>query len=300
MRSEQIPRTVALIGKFGSPEIGEALVALGRFLRERGVTVYVEEETAKRALPQAVQEFVPAGFAAIGAQADVAIVLGGDGTMLNAARQLARFGVPLVGVNQGHLGFMTDIARSEMLTTMEDLLDGRFVPEVRMMLDAEVIRDGREITANLALNDIVIDKGAIGRLIEIDLTIDGEFIYTLRADGLIVTTPTGSTAYALSANGPVMHPSLQAIGLVPLCPHALTNRPVIVGEQSELELRVTHGADPRVHFDGQVTCDLRPGDSVRIRRSDYAIRFLHPPAYSYFAMLRQKLHWSERPVGNKG
>lgn len=300
MRSEQIPRTVALIGKFGSPEIGEALVALGRFLRERGVTVYVEEETAKRALPQAVHEFVPAAFAAIGAQADVAIVLGGDGTMLNAARQLARFGVPLVGVNQGHLGFMTDIARSEMLAAMEDLLDGRFVPEVRMMFDAEVIRDGREIAANLALNDIVIDKGAIGRLIEIDLTIDEEFIYTLRADGLIVTTPTGSTAYALSANGPVMHPGLQAIGLVPLCPHALTNRPVIVGAGSELELRVTHGADPRVHFDGQVTCDLRPGDTVRIRRSGYAIRFLHPPSYNYFAMLRQKLHWSERPVGNKG
>lgn len=300
MRFERNLRTVALIGKFGSPEIGEALVSLGRFLRERGATVYVEEETAQRGLLQTMREFVPASFSAIGAQADAAIVLGGDGTMLNAARQLARFGVPLVGVNQGHLGFMTDIARSEMLAVMEDLLDGRFVPEERMMLDAEIVRGDREIGANLALNDIVIDKGAIGRLIEIELSIDEEFIYTLRADGLIVTTPTGSTAYALSANGPVMHPSLRAIGLVPLCPHALTNRPVIVGEQSELELRVVHSADARVHFDGQVTYDLQPGDSVRVRRSGYAIRFLHPPSYSYFAMLRQKLHWSERPTVNKG
>lgn len=298
MRSERNPRTIALIGKFGSPEIGESLVALGRFLRDRGVTVYVEEATAERALPEARQEFVAASFAAIGAQADVAIVLGGDGTMLNAARQLARFGVGLVGVNQGTLGFMTDIGRNEMLSVMEELLDGRFKPEARLMLDAEIYRGNRELTANLALNDVVIDKGAIGRMIGLDLFIDGEFIYTLRADGLIVTTPTGSTAYSLSANGPIMHPALNGIGLVPLCPHALSNRPVLVGEQSELELRVTHGDDPRLHFDGQVTCDLRPGDSVRIRRSGYTIRFLHPPAYSYFGMLRQKLRWSERPTGN--
>ena len=242
--------------------------------------------------------WVTCGFNDIGAHADVAIVLGGDGTMLNAARRLARYCVPLVGVNQGRLGFMTDIARDDMLTCMDDLLDGNFQPESRMLLAAEVLRGGREIASNLALNDVVIDKGAIGRLIEFELFIDGEFIFNLRSDGLIVSTPTGSTAYALSAGGPILHPTLTGIALVPLYPHALTYRPVTVNDTVEIELRITHADDPRVHFDGQVTQDLQVGDSVRIHRSDHAISFLHPPGYSYFSMLRQKLQWSERPKGS--
>jgi NAD kinase len=187
----------------------------------------------------------------------MAIVVGGDGTMLNAARQLARYRVPLVGVNQGRLGFMTDIARSDMLTCMDDLLDGKFVPETRMLLDAEVVRDERSVVSNLALNDVVVDKGAIGRMIEFELFIDGEFIYHLRSDGLIVATSTGSTAYALSANGPILHPQVSAIALVPLCPHALTNRPILVGDRNEIEIRIVHATDSRAHFDGQVTVDLR-------------------------------------------
>ncbi len=193
---------------------------------------------------------------------------------------------------------MTDIARDDMLTCMDDLLDGNFQPESRMLLAAEVLRGGREIASNLALNDVVIDKGAIGRLIEFELFIDGEFIFNLRSDGLIVSTPTGSTAYALSAGGPILHPTLTGIALVPLYPHALTYRPVTVNDTVEIELRITHADDPRVHFDGQVTQDLQVGDSVRIHRSDHAISFLHPPGYSYFSMLRQKLQWSERPKGS--
>ncbi len=135
-------------------------------------------------------------------------------------------------------------------------------------------------------------------MIEFELFIDDEFIYNLRSDGLIVSTPTGSTAYSLSAGGPILHPTLTGIALVPLCPHALTNRPIIVNDQAEIEFRIAHADDPRVHFDGQVTLDLQPGDSVRLRRSAYTICFLHPPGYSYFAMLRQKLHWSERPTSN--
>ncbi|MFZ1447071.1 MAG: NAD(+)/NADH kinase, partial [Candidatus Dechloromonas phosphoritropha] len=227
----------------------------------------------------------------------LAIVIGGDGTMLDAARRLARYRVPLVGVNQGRLGFMTDIARSDMLTCMDHLLDGRFSTENRMLLDADVFRDGKEIAANLALNDVVVDKGAIGRMIEFELSIDGEFIYNQRSDGLIVATPTGSTAYSLSAGGPILHPTLTGIALVPLCPHALTNRPIMVNDQVNIEVRIIQADDSRVHFDGQVTHDLQPGDSVRLKRSEYTICFLHPPGYSYFAMLRQKLHWSERPEG---
>lgn len=293
------PRTIALVGKYNSPEIAESLSRLAQYLHERGVSVFIERETAGH-IGKLVDlaRWVTCGFNDIGAHADVAIVLGGDGTMLNAARRLARYCVPLVGVNQGRLGFMTDIARDDMLTCMDDLLDGNFQPESRMLLAAEVLRGGREIAANLALNDVVIDKGAIGRLIEFELFIDGEFIFNLRSDGLIVSTPTGSTAYALSAGGPILHPTLTGISLVPLYPHALTYRPVTVNDTVEIELRITHADDPRVHFDGQVTQDLQVGDSVRIHRSDHAISFLHPPGYSYFSMLRQKLQWSERPKGS--
>ena len=293
-----LPRTIALIGRYQSPEIAESLRSLARYLHERGVTVVVEDETAANVGTAQQDHWVPGSFEAIGASADVAIVLGGDGTMLNAARRLARYRVPLVGVNQGRLGFMTDIARSDMLSCMEDLLDGRFVSETRMMLDAEVLRDGRELASNLALNDVVVDKGAIGRMIEFELFIDGEFIYNLRSDGLIVSTPTGSTAYSLSANGPILHPQVSGIALVPLCPHALTNRPILVSDRASIELRITHATDCRVHFDGQVTVDLARGDAVRLYRSQYSICFLHPPGYSYFAMLRQKLQWSERPKSN--
>jgi NAD+ kinase len=265
-------------------------------LHERGIAVLIEEETGLNVGMQLDPSgWTSADFASIGAQADVAIVLGGDGTMLNAARQLARYRVPLVGVNQGRLGFMTDIARNDMLSCMDDLLAGNFVLETRMLLDSEVLRDGAGIASNLALNDIVVDKGAIGRMIEFGLFIDGEFIYNLRSDGLIVATPTGSTAYSLSANGPIMHPQVAGIALVPLCPHSLTNRPILIGDRSEIEIRIIQATDSRAHFDGQVTVDLKRDDIVRICRSEYSICFLHPPGYSYFAMLRQKLHWSEQP-----
>ena len=297
--SYRSPKTIALVGKYHSLEIAESLRRLAEYLYERGVSVFIERETAEHIGRQVdLSRWVTCGFNDIGAHADLAIVIGGDGTMLNAARRLSRYCVPLVGVNQRRLGFMTDIGRDDMLTCMDDLLDGRFTPENRLLLDADVVREGKEIASNLALNDVVVDKGAIGRMIEFELFIDGEFIYNLRSDGLIVATPTGSTAYAMSAGGPILHPTLTGIALVPLCPHALSNRPIIVNDRADIELRITHADDPRVHFDGQVTLDLQPGDSVRLRRSAYTICFLHPPGYSYFAMLRQKLHWSERPKSN--
>ncbi len=296
--SYRSPKTIALVGKYHSLEIAESLRGLAEYLHVRGISVFIERETAEHIGRQVdLSRWVTCGFNDIGAHADLAIVLGGDGTMLNAARRLARYCVPLVGVNQGRLGFMTDISRQDMLTCMDDLLDGRFTKENRMLLAAEVIRDGKEIASNVALNDAVVDKGAIGRMIEFELFIDGEFIYNLRSDGLIVSTPTGSTAYSMSAGGPILHPTLTGIALVPLCPHALSNRPIIVNDSAEIELRVTQADDPRVHFDGQVTLDLARNDCVRLRRSEYTICFLHPPGYSYFAMLRQKLQWSERPKG---
>lgn len=299
LNSRPIPRTIALVGKHQSAEVADALISLGDYLHERGVSVLIEWETAENlGRPGALDRWDVCNFSEIGTRADVAIVLGGDGTMLNAARSLGRYKVPLVGVNQGRLGFMTDISRQDMLSCMTDLLDGKFWPESRMLLDAEVIREGKVVTNNLALNDVVMDKGAIGRMIEFELFINGEFIYSMRSDGMIVATPTGSTAYSLSANGPILHPILTGIALVPLCPHALTNRPVIVDDRVEIELVLTNVVDSRVHFDGQVTLNLEQGDEIRLRRSDHSVIFLHPPGYSYFAMLRQKFQWSERPKGN--
>ncbi len=291
------PKTIALIGKYQSREIAESLLLLAKGLHERGIVVLVEDATASIFEDKNTACcWQRCDYAAIGERADLAIVLGGDGTMLNAARHLAQYRVPLVGVNQGRLGFMTDIARSDMLTCIDDLLAGRFAPESRMLLTGEILRDGQVIASNLALNEVVVDKGAIGRLIDFDLVVDGEFLYNLRSDGLIVSTPTGSTAYSLSANGPILHPQVTGIVLVPLCPHSLTNRPVLVGDRNVVEIRIVRADDSRVHFDGQVTFDLRPADTVRIRRSEFSVRLLHPPGYSYFAMLREKLHWSRQPI----
>ena len=290
------PRIVALIGKYRSREIAESLSLLAKRLHERGVEVLVEEATAKLSDTEGDQGvWTRCRYPEIGERADAAIVLGGDGTMLNTARHLARYRVPLVGVNQGRLGFMTDIARADMLTCVDDLLAGKFTAENRMLLTGEIVRDGQVTASSLALNEIVVDKGAIGRLIDFDMYVDGEFLYNLRADGVIVSTPTGSTAYSLAAKGPVLHPQVTGIALVPLCPHSLTNRPVLVGDRNAIEIRIVRADDSRVHFDGQVTFDMKPGDAMRIRRSEDSVCLLHPPGYSYFAMLREKLHWNRQP-----
>lgn len=296
-------KTVALIGRQESPEVVDSIVALLGYFQSRGVDVLIETETAIE-VGQSIGNTVMASaecadFMRIGNSVDVAIVVGGDGTLLHAARQLARFDIPLVGINQGRLGFMTDIARSGMIEAMNLLMEGKFTPEDRLLLDTEVVFGGASAqwtpVANLAFNDVVIDKGATGRMIEFELRVDDEFIYSARADGLIICTPTGSTAYALSANGPILHPKLGGIALVPLCPHALSNRPITLPDTARIEVRLVQGANARAHFDGQETVDLMPGDGVRLVRSPHRIKLLHPPAYSYFAMLRQKLHWSEGP-----
>lgn len=284
--------TIALIGKYQSPDIAGSLQILVDFLKGQGRQLLVEEGTSV-----SVGSFgcEVASYATIGARADLAIVLGGDGTMLNAARQLALDDVPLVGVNRGQLGFMTDIASDGMLPGIAALLAGKFSREQRFLLDAEVLREGRRIFHALALNDVVVNKGDIGRMIEMEVKVDGEFIYVLRADGLIIATPTGSTAYALSANGPILHPAVPGIALVPLCPHALSNRPITICDQSRIEVRLMPNHNARIHFDGQTYFEALAGDTVRMLRSRHTITLMHPPGYSYLAMLREKLHWSATP-----
>lgn len=285
-------RTAGLIGKYHSADVVESMPVLAGFLRARGVRVLIEEGSADSA---GIEGYEAVNYEGLGAEADLAIVLGGDGTMLYAARRLAADGVPLVGVNLGRLGFMTDIAREEMLVGMAQLLEGRFTCEPRILLEAEVLRSGERVYQNLAFNDVVVNKGDLGRMIEMQVEVDGEFVYVLRADGMIVATPTGSTAYALSANGPILHPEVAGIAIVPLCPHALSNRPISIGDGSKVDITLLTPHDGRVHFDGQARFDARAGDRVRVSRSRHTVTLLHPPGYSYFAMLREKLHWSEAP-----
>jgi len=282
-------RRVALIGKFQSREIAESLGELEAFLRERGCEVLVEHETAANIAAGGR----PASYAEIGAGADLAVVVGGDGTMLAAARNLVRLKVPLVGINQGRLGFMTDIALHQMQDSIGSILEGKFTREERSLIEAELVRDGKVVLQTLALNDAVVNKGSQGRLIEFALHIDGEYVYTLRSDGMIVATPTGSTAYSLSAHGPILHPSLPAFALVPLNPHTLSARPVSVSDRSLIEIELLQAVDARAHFDGLALADMMAGDRLRLKRSGDAIQFVHPPGYDYFAMLREKLRWSE-------
>jgi NAD+ kinase len=285
-------RTVALIGKYQSPEVAEALQPLAAFLRAQGLNVLVEEGTAAAGPGYACPV---ASYETIGMQADLAIVIGGDGTMLHSARRLAEFDTPLVGINLGRLGFMTDISRDAMVEGVKDLLAGRFTTEHRFLLAAEVRRGGERVFQTMALNEVVVGKGDTGRMIELEVKVDGEFLYVLRADGMIVATPTGSTAYALSANGPILHPAVPGIALVPLCPHALSYRPITIPDRSAIELTMLAPHDGPTHFDGQARFDTRAGDSVLISRANHSVTLLHPPGYSYFAMLREKLHWSATP-----
>ena len=278
---------VALIGKLRTPEIAASLRALRQMLQKRGCEVLLESDTATGLGARG------ASYDTIGKNADLAIVVGGDGTMLAAARNLVRHRVPLTGVNQGRLGFMTDIGHEDMRRGIGGILAGRYTVEERSLLDARIVRGARTLLKTLALNEAVLGKGAQGRLIEFDLSIDGEFVYTLRADGVIVATPTGSTAYALSAQGPILHPAVPALALVPLNPHTLSARPVSISDRSSIEIKLVRALDARAHFDGFALTDMAEGDRLLLKRSANTIRLVHPAGYRYFATLREKLRWSE-------
>jgi NAD+ kinase len=283
-------KTVALIGKYKSPDIKKPLLDLADFLRKRGVGIVLDELTAKHVN---ASEYPVLQVEKIGKRADLAIVLGGDGTMLNIARAFAPFDVPLVGVNQGRLGFLTDVSIGTVHETLGTILDGHYVTEQRMLLSAVVYSESDRVFNTLAFNDVAVAKGIKGSMIEIEVHIDGQFVYTLRSDGLVICTPTGSTAYALSAGGPILHPGLRLIGLVPICPHTLSNRPIVISGDATVEIRMRQAVEARVHCDSHSSFDLKDDDTIKIKRYPNAIRLLHPAGHNYYRMLRQKLHWSE-------
>jgi NAD+ kinase len=289
----RFPR-IALVGRPGGPDVSGALGDLARMLQARGHAVVVESDTAQWARLPGLPVVDTADASA---DLDLAIVLGGDGTMLSVARRLAPAEVPLIGVNLGRLGFLTDIPLSRMEPAVIEMLDGRYAEERRSLIAARIERAGGagQVEHALGLNDVVVNRGALGSLIEYAIEIDGRFVFAMRADGVIVATPTGSTAYALSAGGPILAPEVPAFALVPVAPHALTHRPIAVPDTASIAITVQHGRDASVHCDGQAHFELGEGDRVVLERAPYQARFLHPSGYDYFAMLRQKLHWSETP-----
>ncbi|MEO8306126.1 MAG: NAD kinase [Betaproteobacteria bacterium] len=290
-------RRVALIGRHASAGLALPLSHLATMLAAAGHEVVIEAETA-RSTPLPGYPSSPAE--ALGTRVDVAIVVGGDGTMLAIARRLAPFQIPLIGINQGRLGFLTDIPIAKMEAMLSAMLKGRHVEERRTMLAAEVVRANGVHETALALNDVVLNRGGGGTMIECAVEIDGRFVYSMRADGVIVATPTGSTAYALSAGGPILDPHVPAFALVPVAPHALTHRPIAVADTATIAITLEQGRDAALHCDGQAHFAISEGERFTVRRAPYAARFLHPEGHDHFAMLREKLHWSETPERLRG
>lgn len=281
---------VVIIGKYQAPGARKAVDEIAHFLHDEGCDVSLEEETAHNT---GLSHYNALNVAAMGAQCQLALVVGGDGTMLGIGRQLARYGVPLVGINQGRLGFITDIPFDSFRDKLRHILRGQYEEDARALMAASVWRDGRCVFEATALNDVVVNRGGVASMIELRVEVDGHFVANQRADGLIIASPTGSTAYALSAGGPMMHPAIGGWVMVPIAPHTLSNRPVVLPSHSEIAVEIVSGKDASANFDMQSLTSLMHGDRIVVRRSPHALRLLHPLGWSYFDTLRKKLHWNE-------
>ncbi|MFV2028845.1 NAD(+) kinase [Neisseria sp. S1] len=289
---------IGLVTRPQTPGIENVLHELIAFLHKQGLDIFIDQASADEGIisDEDLQFCHIEQKDKLGKKCDLVIVLGGDGTFLSVARKLAPFRVPMIGVNQGHLGFLTQVPRETMIHELSGMLTGKYLPEERILLETSIWRDGEDVGTSLALNDVVISRGGMGQMIEFEVFINGEFVYTQRSDGLIISTPTGSTAYALAAGGPILQASLRAFTLVPICPQSMTNRPIAVADTCEIEILITKAADARVHFDGQSFIDIHSMDRINIRRYRHTLRVLHPSDYQYYKTLRQKLHWGEQLV----
>jgi len=288
-------KTIGLIGKKNpNADVGETLSNLCNYLQDRGLKVFVDSNNSK-ASP--LHNTDTLSRQEMGEQCDLVIVLGGDGTLLSAARSLARYDVPVVGVNLGTLGFLTDIPATHITERLSDILDGKYRSEQRMFLHVSIMRDGEEINESIAFNDVVVHKWEEARMLEFETVIDGLYVNKQRSDGLIISTPTGSTAYALSGGGPIVQPSLNAFVLVPICPHTLSQRPLVIDGNSVVDLTISASGHARaqVTCDGQINLGLMAGDKITISRLDANITLIHPEDYSYYEILRAKLHWGGHP-----
>jgi NAD+ kinase len=286
-------KSVGLLARRGNRSIVESVASLEQFLRGRGLDIVVETATASMlpGCPHRVAE-----RKALGGLCDLLIVVGGDGSLLGVARDLAASQVPVIGVNRGGLGFLADISPDQIETKIGAVLDGEYTVDHRFLLDAAVMRNGQYRGGSPALNDVVVHAGTMSRMMELALHIDEKFVYDQRSDGLIVASPTGSTAYALSAGGPIMHPNLDAIVVVPMFPHTLTSRPLVVPGASAIKIVIgpATSANPQVSCDSQVDMPVEAGDEVHIRKYAHSLKLLYPREHSFYEACRSKLDWATR------
>ena len=283
-------KSIAIIGKYMNPSALEQMQAdladLARHLSAKNIEVWLEQNTAQHA---ELTGFNIASLDEIGDKVDLAIVMGGDGTMLSVARSLIDDDIPLVGINRGRFGFLTDLRAEDMLVAIDRILAGAHQTESRMLLQASVYRTNKLVHQGVALNDVVIKSNL--RLIELEVEVDGKFVHKQRGDGLILATPTGTTAYSLSAGGPILHPNLDAIALVPISPHTLSNRPIALNANSKIEVNLVQIDEAYISYDGQFQLPLEQGDKIVVQRALQEVTLLHPSEYCYFDMLRNKLNW---------
>ena len=282
---------IGLVGRSQQEGLTDVLEELVCLLQSLGKEVVLESRLAERVADQSIPR---ASLDDIGEDSDLVIVVGGDGSLLSAARTLAKYETPVLGVNRGRLGFLTDISPDDIATQVPAVLAGEYTQDSRFLLDARVVRDGKTVGRADALNDVVVNSGTSAQMIEFELSINGVFVYRQRADGLIISTPTGSTAYSLSGGGPIMHPTLDAVVLVPMFPHALSSRPIVVDGNSEIRLDILerNRIHPPVTCDGQVNMTARPGDSVVVTKKPHRLTLLHPLGHSFYASCRDKLRWN--------
>ncbi len=284
-------KTIGIVSRPRQEEIGGVVPKLISWLESRGMTVLCDNETA-HCLPAAGRERTREELAAT---VDLVIVLGGDGTLLAVARSLGAHDVPVLPVNLGGLGFLTSVKLDELYPSLEEALQGRSRLSVRTMLEVQIIREGAATVTHRALNDAVMNKGALSRIIELDLFVNGDFVSTFKADGLIISTPTGSTAYSLAAGGPIVYPKVDAFIITPICPHTLTNRPLVIPDSSRTEVRFRSGDEPvYLTIDGQIGVELQRADRVSISKASHSFHLVRPERHTYFEILRSKLKWGER------
>lgn len=291
-------KTIALMGRGADPRVATTMLGLTRYLGERDIRVLVADEL-ELDLPGTLERVPESGLAE---QADLVIAIGGDGTMLYASHLVASHEVPILGINRGRLGFLADVTPDAMLRSLDDVLAGNYSSEHRLLLES-TIEDAEEAPpAALALNDVVVQKSELGRMLEFETYVDGVYVNSHSSDGMIVASPTGSTAYALSCNGPIIQPSLPALALVPISPHTLSDRPIVIPAEQTVTLRLLErrGTRAQVICDGRVTGQLEAGKELRIRAADKRLRLIHPPGYDYYRILRSKLHWGRGSSGRPG
>lgn len=290
-------KTVGIIGKYGDTDVSDTISLVLQVIDELGADALIDRDTT-RDCSMGKRHHARVDRASLVARADIIIAVGGDGSFLGSSRSALMFDKPIIGVNMGRLGFLTDVSPSEISSVLHEVLSGKYQHEARIVLSAQVVRNGEVIAEQIGINDVVIHKRSVARMVELDVYLDNRFLSSYFADGLIVSSPTGSTAYALSSGGPILQGSLEAFILVPICPHTLTQRPIVIdaGTQQRIEVSKNNATDIQISVDGQEEIPLLAGDSVLITQYAKKLNIYHPCDYDQLRRLRQKLGWGSAPT----